>query len=259
MRFENAEILISGGAGFIGSWLCEYLLDEGARVISIDNMSTGSWNNVRHLKNNPNFTQYVYDVQDPKIVDDFKVACFDIVMHFASLASPFHFPEYPIEILDTNLLGTRNMLEIARSSDARFMFASTSEVYGDTDVIPIPETYRGNVNLEGVRGCYDEGKRGGEAYCYAYKRKYDLDVRIARIFNTYGERMPKDRRVVPNFLGRALAGKPLHIFGDGTQTRAYMYIEDLIEGLLLLLEAEDMSGIPVNLGQQKETTVLNLA
>ena len=256
---ESLNILISGGAGFIGSWLSETLLDVGARVVSIDNMSTGAWDNIRHLKINPNFVQYVYDVNDPAIIDDFKLAGFDIVMHFASLASPVDFPKYPIHILDTNLIGTRNMLEIARHSDARFLFASSSEVYGDPDIVPVSETYRGNTNIIGVRGCYDEGKRAGEAYSMAYKREYGLDVRIARIFNTYGERMPKDGRAIPTFIERALTGKYLPIFGDGTQTRAFLYIEDLIEGLITQAVADDISGVPINLGAESETTVLNLA
>ncbi len=258
-RFQGMNVLISGGAGFIGSWLCESLVEGGANVVCIDNMSTGNWKNIRHLKTKPNFACFVYDVCDPKIIDDFRLGAFDIVMHFASLASPVDFPRYPIDILDANLLGTRNMLEIARSSDARFILASSSEVYGDAEVIPIPETYRGNSNIIGVRGCYDEGKRAAEAYCMAYKREYGVDVRLCRIFNTYGERTPRDGRAIPHFVERALEDKYLPVFGDGTQTRTFLYVEDLIEGILLQTLADNISGLPINIGADKETTILNLA
>ena len=258
-KFSELNVLLSGGAGFIGSWLSETLLDAGASVVCIDNMSTGNWKHIRHLRKNPQFLVAVYDVQNSEIIKDFKLAGFDIVMHFASLASPIDFPRYPIEILDCNLMGTKNMLEIAHNCDARFIFASSSEVYGDAEVVPIPETYRGNTNIIGVRGCYDEGKRAGEAYCMAYKREHEIDVRLCRIFNTYGERMPHDGRAIPHFIERALQNKYLPVFGDGTQTRAFLYIEDLIEGIIAQTLVDDISGLPINLGADRETTVLNLA
>jgi len=259
-KFQGISVLLSGGAGFIGSWLCETLLDVGASVVCIDNFSTGNWSNVRHLKSNPNFVATLYDVNDPKIMDDFGMAGFDVVMHFASPASPVDFAKIPIEIFKTNTVGTMNMLEIARRSDARFIFSSSSEIYGNVppEHLPIKEEYRGNCNILGIRGSYDEGKRGGEAACMAYKREYGIDVRLCRIFNTYGERMPRDGRAIPHFIERALEDKYLPVFGDGTQTRAFLYVEDLIDGILLQTLTDDISGLPINIGADRETTILNL-
>jgi len=251
-----AKILITGAAGFIGSSLVTRLHRMGHRIVGVDNLSTGNLENLKPVRNDPNFRFIKADVEDPMIADD--VRGINYVMHFASLASPADFASHPIKILDTNLIGTKNMLELARKHDARFVFASSSEVYGNTEVIPIPETYNGNSNIIGVRGCYDEGKRGGEAYAMAYKRRYGLDVRLCRIFNTYGEHMPKDGRAIPNFIESILAKEPLTIYGDGTQTRAFLYIDDLIEGIIGQTFTEGLSGIPINLGATKETTINEL-
>ena len=203
----------------------------------------------------------LYDVNDPKIIDDFGMAGFDVVMHFASPASPIVFAKIPIEIFKTNTVGTMNMLEIARRGDARFILASSSEIYGDVppEYLPVKEEYRGNCNIIGIRSSYDEGKRGGETVCIAYKREYGLDVRLCRIFNTYGERMPHDGRAVPHFIERALNNKYLPVFGEGVQTRAFLYIEDLIEGIILQTLEDNISGVPINIGAGGETTILNLA
>ena len=200
ISFEDKVILITGGAGFLGSWLCDVLVEQGARVICVDNLSSGLESNISHLLNEENFKFMRHDISEPLKLDEKRV---DIIMHLASRASPLEFDKYPIEIIRANTLGTMNMLELARKYGARFLFTSTSEVYGDAEIIPTPETYNGNVNPVGIRGCYDESKRCGEALCMAYLRQYDLDVRIARIFNTYGPRMRADGvygRVVPRFI-----------------------------------------------------------
>jgi len=260
-RFEGLKCLVSGGAGFIGSWLCEYLLNEGAEVVCIDNCITGGWKNIRHLKPNFMFMFAHYDISNPKIIEDFSFSGIDLIFHYASIASPTKFPTHPINILDTNLIGTKNMLEIARKNDSRFIFASSSEVYGNIppEKIPVKEEYRGNVNITGIRGCYDEGKRGGEAYCMAYNREYDVDVRLTRIHNTFGERMLDDGRAVPKFIKKALKNKNIPIFGDGTQTRCYMYVTDLINGILKQSLADNICGVPINFGTQEEINVLQLA
>jgi UDP-glucuronate decarboxylase len=260
-RFEGLKVMVTGGAGFIGSWLCEHLLLEGAEVVCVDNCITGGWQNIRHLKSNPMFMFVMYDVSNPKIVEDFSIAGFDIIFHWASLAAPADFGKHPIMIMDTNLIGTKNMLELARRNDARLVFASSSEVYGNipAEQIPVKESYTGNVNIIGVRGCYDEGKRGGEAYCMAYLREFGVDVRITRIHNTFGERMQDDGRAVPKFIKMALKGKPIPIFGDGTQTRCFTYVDDLVEGILAQSLADGITGVPINFGSQHEITVLQLA
>jgi len=255
-----AKFLITGAAGFIGSKLATNLHDIGHRVIGVDNLSTGSTKNLSSIMNKPNFrflNMDVCDMTDPND-SDLRLRGVDYVMHFASLASPEDFSEYPIHILDTNLIGTRNMLEIARTHKARFTFASSSEVYGNTEVIPIPETYNGNSNIIGVRGCYDEGKRGGEAYCIAYMKEYGVDVRICRIFNTYGENMPDDGRAIPNLMKAINGGSYFRIYGTGTQTRAFLYIDDLVEGILRQTFMEGLSGIPINLGATEETSIQKL-
>ena len=260
-RFEGLKVLISGGAGFLGSWLCEYILEEGGTVICVDNCITGGWQNIRHLKSNPNFTFVYYDVSNPKIIEDFSMMGLDIIFHYASIASPTSFGTKPIMILDTNLIGTKNMLEVARRNDARLVFASSSEVYGNipAEQIPVKESYTGNVNIIGVRGCYDEGKRGGEAYCLAYIRKYEVDARITRIHNTFGERMQDDGRAVPKFIKMALKGKDIPIFGDGTQTRCFTYVDDLVSGIMSQSLADGVTGVPINFGSQQEITVCQLA
>ena len=258
-EYEGSTILITGGAGFIGSWLCEYLLNEGASVVSVDNLSTGSWNNIRHLKNNINFMHITKDVESKDIISDLELMGFDYIFHFASLASPIDFPFFPIKILDCNTIGTRNMLDLARRGDSVFVFASSSEVYGDPEITPVSENYWGNCNPVGVRSCYDQGKRTGEAYCKAFQKKYGVDTRICRIFNTYGERMPKDGRVMPTFIDCALKNEPITIFGNGEQTRCFLYVDDLINGIITILSNPRTSGIPVNIGSVNEITINKLA
>lgn len=247
-------VLITGGAGFIGSYLCDFLLDKGFRVICVDNFVTGNKKNIEHLKNNKDFILIEHDISKHIKIDD----PIDYVMHFASPASPIDYQKIPIQTLKAGSLGTHNTLGLALAKKAKYMLASTSEVYGDPKVSPQPESYWGNVNPTGPRGCYDEAKRFAEALVMAYHRIHKLNIRIARIFNTYGPRMRKDDgRVVPNFINQALSNKPITIYGDGKQTRSFCYILDLIEGIYKLM----MSDIndPVNLGNPEEHTILEFA
>ena len=253
------RVLLTGVAGFIGSHLADRLLAEGHEVVGLDNFLTGSRDNIAHLMGHPRFTLVEQDVSQPLEVD----GPFDAVLHFASPASPnplspYGYPNLPIETLRVGSLGTFHTLDVARRFGARYMLASTSEVYGDPQVHPQPETYWGHVNPVGERAVYDEAKRFAEALTMAYHRKYGLDTRIVRIFNTYGPRMRlDDGRVIPNFIGQALRGEPLTIYGDGSQTRSFCYIDDLVEGILRLLEVREP--YPVNLGNPREMTVLELA
>jgi len=259
ISFEDRTVVVTGGAGFLGSWICDVLVKQGARVVCIDNLSSGLESNIFHLLNEENFKFIRHDISEPINLDEKKI---DLIMHLASRASPLEFDKYPIEIIRANTLGTMNMLELARKYNARLLFTSTSEVYGDAKVIPTPETYNGNVNPVGVRGCYDESKRCGEALCMAYLRQYSLDVRIARIFNTYGPRMRADGvygRVVPRFITQALNNEPITIFGDGKQTRSFCYVTDQIEGLLRLAWFDECKGEVVNIGNPNEITILKLA
>jgi len=259
IRFEDKVILVTGGAGFLGSWICDVLVEQGARVICVDNLSSGLESNISHLLDRENFRFIRHDVSEPLKLDEEKI---DLIMHLASRASPLEFDKYPIEIIKANTLGTMNMLELARKYNARFLFTSTSEVYGDAKVIPTPETYNGNVNPVGVRSCYDESKRCGEALCMAYLRQYGLDVRIARTFNTYGPRIRADGvygRVIPRFITQALNNKPITIFGDGKQTRSFCYVTDQIEGLLRLAWFDECKGEVVNIGNPNEIKILELA
>jgi len=255
--FEGKNILISGGAGFIGSWICEVLLALDARVTCVDNFASGRKKNISGLMNHPRFSFIQEDILSFSDSGD----PLDYVMHLASRASPFEFDKFPIEILKSNTLGTITMLEIAKKNKAKFLFTSTSEIYGDSEVFPTPETYNGNVNPIGIRGCYDEAKRAGEALCMAYMRQYDLDVRIARIFNTYGPRMRHDGfygRVVPRFIAQALNNDPITIFGDGSQTRSFCYITDQVRGLLNLVSRNHLKGEVVNIGNPREMTIREL-
>jgi dTDP-glucose 4,6-dehydratase len=248
------RVVVSGGAGFLGSHLCRALLDRGDEVVCIDNLVTGREGNVAALVTNPAFTFIRHDVSNHVIVD----GAVDAVMHLASPASPKDFTEIPIKILKVGSLGTHNLLGLAKSKEARFFLASTSEVYGDPQVHPQPETYWGHVNPIGPRGVYDEAKRFAEAMTMAYHRQHDLDVRIVRIFNTYGERMrPEDGRVVSNFIVQALSGKPLTLYGDGSQTRSFTYVADEIRGFLALLDSDYVG--PINIGNPNEFTVRQLA
>lgn len=257
-EFFGKNVLVTGGAGFLGSWLCDVLIELGAKVYCVDNFASGRWENVSHLEEKENFTFIRHDVSKPLEIRE----KLDYIFHFASRASPFEFEHYPLEIIDSNTLGTRNMLELARKNNASFIFASTSEIYGQPKVVPTPETYWGYVNPIGVRSCYDEAKRLGETITMAYYRQFGVDVRIVRIFNTYGPRMRADGiygRVVPRFVTQALTGKSITVFGDGSQTRSFCYVTDLIAGILKLATAENAKGEVVNLGNPHEITILELA
>ncbi|HXF36374.1 MAG TPA: UDP-glucuronic acid decarboxylase family protein [Actinomycetota bacterium] len=242
--------LVTGGAGFIGSHLCDRLIAEGWDVLCVDNLLTGRKENIEHLLGHERFAFLEQDVCEPFEVE----GVLDWVLHLASPASPVDYMRHPLETLRVNAEGTRRMLDLAVEKGARFLLASTSEVYGDPQVHPQPETYWGNVNPIGPRSCYDEGKRYAEALTMAYHRVHGLDIRIARIFNTYGPRMRlDDGRVVPTFIRQAMAGEPLTIHGDGTQTRSLCYVDDLIEGLWRLIGSDYQE--PVNLGSDEELTV----
>jgi dTDP-glucose 4,6-dehydratase len=246
--------VVSGGAGFIGSHICEALLASGHRVLALDNFITGSRNNLRTLEGNPDFEFRQADVNHGVFIGG------DVryVLHFASPASPPQYDANPIHTLKVGTVGTMNMLGLARAKEAIFLLASTSEVYGDPLVHPQPESYWGNVNPIGPRGCYDEAKRCAEAFAMAYHRAHDVDTRIVRIFNTHGPRMQVlDGRAVPNFMAQAIRGEPLTVYGDGSQTRSLCYVSDLVRGVLSALQRGDES--PVNLGNPHEVTVLELA
>ncbi len=259
ISFEDQTVLITGGAGFLGSWICDVLVRQNASVICLDNFASGLESNVAHLMNHENFTFVRHDVSQPIYFDDERI---DVVMHLASRASPLEFNKFPIQIIKANTLGTWIALGIAKKHNARLLFTSTSEVYGNPEIVPTPETYNGNVNPVGIRGCYDEAKRAGEAMCMAYMRQHGLDVRIARIFNTYGPRMRADGvygRVVPRFITQALNNEPITVFGDGKQTRSFCYVTDQVEGLLRLAWFDDLRGEVINIGNPNEITVLELA
>jgi len=242
--------LISGAAGFIGSHFCDRLLAEGFEVLALDNLLTGSERNIAHLRGNPAFRFRLFDVTQPIAVE----GPVDYVLHVASPASPKDYLEYPIETLDVGSLGTRQMLEVAQQKGAKFLVTSTSESYGDPAVHPQVETYWGNVNPVGPRSCYDESKRFAEAMTMAYHRARGVRTSIARIFNTFGPRMKlNDGRVVPAFLDQALRGNPITIFGDGSQTRSFCYVSDLVEGLYRLLLSDE--ALPVNVGNPREMTI----
>jgi dTDP-glucose 4,6-dehydratase len=246
--------VVSGGAGFIGSHLCEALLARGMEVVALDNLLTGSSHNLRTLVDHPDFEFRQANVNDEVSVEG------DVrfVLHFASPASPPQYDANPIHTLKVGTLGTMNMLGLARAKGATFLLASTSEVYGDPLVHPQPESYWGNVNPIGPRGCYDEAKRCAEAFAMAYHRAHGVDTRIIRIFNTHGPRMQVlDGRAVPNFMAQALKNEPLTVYGDGSQTRSLCYVSDLVRGVLAALERADE--LPVNLGNPEEVTVLQLA
>jgi nucleoside-diphosphate-sugar epimerase len=253
------RILITGGAGFIGSHLVERLLGAGHHVTAIDNFLTGVPDNLDHLRGCERFAFVPQDLSQP-IRTEIGDAPFDRIYNLASPASPKGYSRYPIETLMVNAVGTHNALELARHTGARFMQASTSEVYGDPLAHPQVETYWGNVNPIGPRACYDEGKRFAEALVMEYVRQHRLDARIARIFNTYGPRSaPSDGRVVPNFCIQAIEGRPITIYGDGSQTRSFCYVDDLVRGFELLMETEGLAGEVVNLGNPEEHTILQFA
>lgn len=248
------RILITGGAGFLGSHLCDRFLAEGFEVIALDNLITGNTDNIAHLAGNPKFKFILHDVSNYIFID----GPIDFILHFASPASPGDYLKYPIQTLKVGSLGTHNALGLARGKGARFLLASTSEVYGDPLIHPQTEEYPGNVDTIGPRGVYDEAKRFAEAITMAYHRYHGVETRIIRIFNTYGPRMRlDDGRVVPNFVGQAIREEPLTVYGDGSQTRSFCYYEDLIEGIYRLLFSNYSE--PVNIGNPYEMTILEFA
>lgn len=248
------RVLVTGGAGFLGSHLCERLLDGGCEVLCLDNFFTGSKKNILHLMGNPHFEMIRHDITNPIYLE------VDQIYNLACPASPVHYQYNAIKTIKTNILGSLNTLGIAKRVKARILQASTSEVYGDPEIHPQREDYWGKVNPIGIRSCYDEGKRAAECLMMDYHRKNQVDVKIARIFNTYGPRMAvNDGRVISNFIVQALKGKDITVYGDGAQTRSFCYVDDLISGLILLMETPDGFTGPVNLGNPQEFTIIEIA
>lgn len=248
------KILITGAAGFIGSHLCDFFLKRQFKVIGIDNFLTGDYRNIEHLENEQNFTFLKHDIQDPIFIK----GDIQYILHFASPASPIDYLKIPIETLMIGSIGTKNILDLANQKKSRILIASTSEVYGDPEIHPQRESYFGNVNPIGPRSCYDEAKRFQEALTFAYHRKFDLDIRTVRIFNTYGPRMRlNDGRVVPTFIGQILNEQDLSVFGDGSQTRSFCYVDDLVQGISKILFSDYK--LPINLGNPEEITILEFA
>lgn len=248
------RILITGGSGFIGSHLSERLLNQGHEIVVADNFFTGFKNNIEHLRDNRNFEIIRHDVTVPLSVE------VDAIYHLACPASPVHYQRFPVQTIKTSVLGSINMLDLARRLEIPILLSSTSEVYGDPHITPQTEAYWGNVNPIGVRACYDEGKRAAETLFFDYHRQYGVKIKVARIFNTYGPRMsPDDGRVVSNFIVQALQGNNLTVYGDGTQTRSFCYVDDLVSGLIKLMSATDEITGPINLGNPTERTVRELA
>ena len=251
---SNKRVLVTGGAGFVGSHLCERLLAAGHEVLCADNFFTGSKANILHLVDNPYFELIRHDITFPLYVE------VDQIFNLACPASPIHYQNNPVKTTKVNVHGSINMLGLAKRVSAKILQASTSEVYGDPTVHPQPETYWGNVNCVGPRSCYDEGKRCAETLFFAYHREHGIQIKVARIFNTYGPRMhPNDGRVVSNFIIQALTGKPITVYGDGSQTRSFCFVDDLVEALLRLMRTPDAVTGPVNLGNPGEFTMLELA
>jgi len=273
ISFKDKIILVTGGAGFLGSWVCDVLVKQSANCICLDNLSSGRFDNISHLMDKENFRFINHDISEsiyfglthhPKGICIGDLKKIDIVMHLASRASPFEFKKYPIPILKSNTLGTMNALGIAKAHNAIFFYTSTSEVYGNPpiDAVPTPETYFGHVNPVGPRSCYDESKRAGEAFVKAYELQHKIRTKIVRIFNTSGPRIrhgPEFGRVIPNFIHQALKDEDITIFGDGSQTRSFTYVTDEIEGILKMVYKDEAIGEVINLGNNKEYTILELA
>jgi UDP-glucuronate decarboxylase len=255
--FAEKKALVTGGAGFIGSWLCDALVDFGADVTAVDDLSTGRIKNIDHLTKNPRFKLVKSDV----CMFESKVK-FDFILHMAGHASPDEYQVHPIETLQTSAVGTEKMAELARKNDSTLLFASTSEVYGDAEIVPTPESYWGKVNPVGPRSCYDEGKRFAEALLMAYGKQYGLDVRVPRIFNSYGPRLREDGlygRAMSRFILQATTNQPITVYGDGKQTRSFCYITDTVTGLMLLTTNSKAKGEVVNVGNTQEVSILELA
>jgi len=260
VSYEDARVLVTGGAGFLGSWLCDVLIQQDAKVTCLDNFSSGHPLNIEHLRNHDNFTFIEHDISQPINFNK----KFDVVMHLASRASPFEFSKFPIQILKANTLGIWVALGIAKKHKATLLYTSSSEIYGNPPpkYIPTPEIYNGNVNPVGPRSCYDEAKRCGEAFVVAYHLQHGLDTRIIRIFNSYGPRMRAGDvygRVIPRFIDQALANTPITVFGDGTQTRAFTYVTDMTNGLLCAGLMPAARGQVINIGNNVETQIIQLA
>jgi UDP-glucuronate decarboxylase len=250
----SVKVLLTGAAGFLGSHLSMKLIEQKHEVIAIDDLSTGSIKNIKHLVNDPNYSFIEHDVRVPY------QANVDAILNFACPASPVNYQKDPVRTIETNFLGMINMLHLANETGARIIQASTSEIYGDPIQSPQKESYWGNVNPIGVRSCYDEGKRAAETLCFDYRRQYNLDTRVIRIFNTYGPNMAiGDGRVVSNFIVQALRNEPINIYGDGKQTRSFCYVSDLVEGIYKLLQLDKNPDTPLNLGNPNEFTILELA
>lgn len=248
------KILITGGAGFLGSHLCERLLEQGHEVLCVDNLFTGTKRNILHLLSNPRFEFMRYDVTFPLYVE------VDEIYNLACPASPVHYQFDPVQTTKTSVMGAINMLGLAKRTRAKILQASTSEVYGDPEIHPQVESYRGAVNPIGIRACYDEGKRCAETLFFDYQRQHNVNIKVMRIFNTYGPRMhPNDGRVVSNFIIQALKGEDISIYGDGSQTRSFCYVDDLIDGMIKLMGSKDGFFGPVNIGNPNEFTILELA
>ncbi|MDG5788343.1 SDR family oxidoreductase [Evansella sp. AB-P1] len=249
------KILITGGAGFLGSHLCRYLINVGHQIFCLDNFSTGSYNNIKNLLNHPRFSLVKHDITKEFHIDD----PIDEIYNLASPASPIQYQIDPVKTLQTNVIGMNHVLELAKKKKARILQASTSEVYGDPMIHPQLEDYWGNVNPIGIRSCYDEGKRCAETLCFDYYRQYNVEIRVVRIFNTYGPFMsPNDGRVISNFIVQALSGKPITIYGDGLQTRSFCYVDDMILGMVAMMEKNELVG-PVNIGNPTENTITEIA
>lgn len=252
---KDQTAIVAGGAGFVGSHLCRSLLHNNYKVYCVDNFGSGNQKNIENLKDNNKFNIIEADIRE-----GLDLPPVDEVYHLASRASPKDFQEYPVRIALTNTEGTRNLLDFALEHNAKVFFASTSEVYGDPEVHPQNESYNGNVNIRGPRGCYDESKRFGETLAVAYYKKHSLDIRTARIFNTYGPRMRvDDGRVIPNFLSQAIRGDDLTVYGDGSQTRSFCYVSDLVKGIRQIMKEDEMAGNVVNLGNDYEISIKQLA
>jgi UDP-glucuronate decarboxylase len=255
--FAGKKVLVTGGAGFIGSWLCDVLISVGTQVVAVDDLSTGRMKNIGHLTKKPKFKLVKCDVCAFQSKEKF-----DFILHMAAHASPEEYQAHPIETLQTSSFGSANMAELARKNDATLVFASTSEVYGDAEVVPTPESYWGKVNPIGPRSCYDEGKRFAEALLIGYHKQYGLDLKIPRIFNSYGPRLREDGlygRAMSRFIMQALADDPITVYGDGKQTRSFCYVTDTVTGLMLLTTNEKAKGEVANIGNTQEVTILELA
>ena len=249
------RVLITGGMGFVGSHLCRRYLDKGAQVVCLDNLSTGSYSNIEEIIDNPRFSILEHDIVDP-----LDLSGLDVICNFACPASPPQYQVDPVKTLKTSVIGSLNILELAKKNKARILQASTSEVYGDPLEHPQPETYWGHVNPIGIRSCYDEGKRAAETLFFDFWRQFKVDIRVIRIFNTYGPNMhPEDGRVVSNFIVQALRNQDLTVYGNGDQTRSFQYIDDLVGGIVSILEHPEVIRCPVNMGNPLEFTVLQLA